>query len=422
MRLRLPETLWPAGLDARPLTVTAVANLAIAACGVLTGVLAARLLGADGRGQLAAAQAWPLLLASLGGCGLTEATAYFVARRPLDARVVLSTGLVLSIPFCAAAAITGLWILPIVLHAQPPDVLVTARISLLVVPLAILASAPYQAVRGAGRYRAWNVLRLATPFAWLIALAGAPALGYADVRSVAIAFLLATAVSACAAHACAWMTLPGSRKPDAGLARPMLGYGAPTMLAGMPQWLNLRLDQLVMIAILDTRAIGLYAVAVAWGTAAQPLAGAFANVAVPLIARAEDRRETARLVYRAGTAVSLMTGGAVVLVTPGLLPWIFGAEFAAAVPAAVVMGLAGAVTALNAVGAECLRGMGRPRATLLAECAGLLVTVVTLPVLIMTAGIVGAAIASLLSYLAILVAQRWMMRMPGREPQLAAAA
>jgi O-antigen/teichoic acid export membrane protein len=108
------------------------------------------------------------------------------------------------------------------------------------------------------------------------------------------------------------------------------------------------------------------------------------------------------------------TSALVLAATPTLLPVIFGAEFRAAIPVALVMVFAGAVEAMNAVGAECLRGVGRPRAVLAAECVGLAVTVVALPVLVPMAGIIGAACASLLSYTVILVAQRRLMR-PSHE-------
>ena len=47
---------------------------------MLTGALAARLLGPDGRGQLAAIQMWPNFLAAIANLGLPEALVYFSAR------------------------------------------------------------------------------------------------------------------------------------------------------------------------------------------------------------------------------------------------------------------------------------------------------------------------------------------------------
>jgi O-antigen/teichoic acid export membrane protein len=415
VRCRLPESVWPASLDVRPFASTAAANGALSVIGLLTGMLAARMLGAEGRGQFAAAQAWPLFLATLGSCGLVEAVAYFVARSPSQARAALATGLVLAIPFTLAASVAGVWLLPRVLHGETAEVQQAAAMCLVLVPLMTFSTAPSQALRGAGRYRAWNVLRLVAPLAWLAALVAAKRADHVDISTLALAFIGATALAGCVAHLYTWRALDGSVLPDRSLARPMLAYSAPTMAATIPHWLNLRLDQLIVIALLDARALGLYVVAVAWSSAAHPLAEVVAHNAVPALAGATDKWQRARLVYRAGAIAAIGTSVVLVAMTPTLLPLIFGVEFRAAIPVALVMVLAGAVEAANAVGAECLRGVGRPRAVLVAEGVGLAVTVVALPILVVLGGIMGAACAALLSYSAIVVAQRRLLRKPDEE-------
>ena len=418
MRLRLSETLWPSSLDPRPFASTALANGVLAVVGLLTGMLAARLLGAEGRGELAAAQAWPLFLANLGSFGLTEAIAFFGARGPSKARTVLATGLLLAVPFMVVATGVGAWLLPRLLRGQPVDVQQVALLCLTLVPLLTLSTAPSQALRGVGRYRAWNVLRLVTPLSWLAVLIAVRGSDHVSVRTLALGFIGTTALAALVTQLHAWRTLAGSATLDRDLAKPMLAYSAPTMAVAIPRWLNLRLDQLIVIALLDARALGLYVVAVAWSGAARPLADVVAHNAVPALAGAQDTRHWSRLVYRAGAAAACVTSVLLLVATPTLLPLVFGAEFRDAIPVALVMVVAGAVEATNAVGVECLRGLGRPRAVLMAECIGLGITFVALPVLVMLTGIMGAACASLLSYTAILVAQQRLMRAPAENAVL----
>ena len=422
MRFHLPESIWPSSLDARPFASTAVANGALSLVGLLTGMLSARLLGAEGRGQLAAAQAWPLFLATLGSFGLTESIAYFVARFPSRARSALATGLLLAVPFTLAAVLAGMWLLPLMLRGQSMEVQQVATQCLVLVPLLTLSAAPSQALRGVGRYRAWNVLRLVTPLIWLATLVAVRGTDYATVPTLALAFIGATGVAALVTHFYAWRTLPGAAAPGRSLVRPMLAYSAPTMAATIPQWLNLRLDQLIVIALLDARAVGLYVVGVAWSAAARPLAEVVAHNVVPALAGGKDTWHRARLVYRVGAFAAMGTSLLLLVATPTLLPLIFGVEFRAATSVALIMVLAGAVEATNGVGAECLRGLGRPRAVMLAECVGLAVSVVALPVLVLVGGIIGAACASLLSYSVILVTQRRLMRAPHEDapPEFAA--
>jgi O-antigen/teichoic acid export membrane protein len=308
------------------------------------------------------------------------------------------------------------------MRGQTPDVVRVAIPCLVLVPLLTLSAAPSQALRGVGRFRAWNVLRLVTPLAWLAALLALKRAGDASVPTLAAAFVGATALASLASQWYGWRAFGGRAAPERDLVRPILAYGAPTMAAMIPHWLNQRLDQLVMIALLDARSLGLYVVAVAWSTAAHPLAMVVAHTAVPALAGTKDGWQRTRDVYRAGAAAAFVTTALLVAATPVLLPVVFGGEFRSAIPVAVVMALAGGVQGVNLVGAECLRGLGRPRAVLLAECVGLGVTVVALPVLVLLSGIVGAAAASLLSYTVVLLAQQRLMRTPRGEPSLTLAA
>ena len=55
-------------------------NLAIAALSLITGVVLARFLGVEARGELAIIMIWPPILSLVGLMGLHEAAVYFVAR------------------------------------------------------------------------------------------------------------------------------------------------------------------------------------------------------------------------------------------------------------------------------------------------------------------------------------------------------
>jgi O-antigen/teichoic acid export membrane protein len=409
MRYPLPDFRWPFSLDARSYASTAAANGVLAVSGVLSGMLAARLLGVQGRGELAAVQAWPLFLSTLGSFGLTEAIAYYSARCPSRARSTLATAVVLAAPFTLVAVAAGMWLLPRVLRGHTTQVQDVATMCLVLVPLMTLTIAPSQALRGVGRYASWNLLRLITPLAWLAVLIGVQGTTHADVRTLALAFIGTTALAGAVAHVHAWNTLSGSAAPDRSLVGPLLNYSAPTVAGTIPNWLNLRLDQLLGAAFLDAHSLGLYVVAIAWRSAAHPLATVVAFHAVPALAGVNDSPERARMVYRIGTLAAVGTCVLLLIATPLLLPLVFGVEFSAAVPAALLMVVAGGLESVNAVGAECLRGVGRPRRVLVAECVGLVITLVALPVLMLTGGIVGAASASLVSLSAIALTQQRLM-------------
>ena len=100
------ECLSPSAVPASPgrkysasrgVLVTAGSNLMLSVLGVLTGVMAARLLGPKGRGELAAIQAWPTALASLGLLGMSEAVPYFCTRETEKRGAYLSAALLIGL-------------------------------------------------------------------------------------------------------------------------------------------------------------------------------------------------------------------------------------------------------------------------------------------------------------------------------------
>jgi O-antigen/teichoic acid export membrane protein len=170
--------------------------------------------------------------------------------------------------------------------------------------------------------------------------------------------------------------------------------------------LNLRLDQMLMAALLPAHTLGLYVVAVTWSNAVAPFPNALANVLFPQTAAQivpEDRHRVFAKGIRLAVLSTLSVAAVVVVVTPWVLPLLFGAAFAAAIPAALIMVGASAIAAVNMVLEEGLRGLGRPVAVLWAELCGLAVTVVALLILLRPLGIVGAALASVCGYSAVLV-------------------
>jgi O-antigen/teichoic acid export membrane protein len=173
------------------------------------------------------------------------------------------------------------------------------------------------------------------------------------------------------------------------------------MLTGMPQILNLRLDQMLMAAFLSPRDLGLYVVAVEWSAATAPLLSAVGVVMTPAVASASDAAHGARRLA-AGVRITVVLAAILCIifaaVTPIAVIVLFGVRFRASIPAALVLMPAGAILSLNLVLQEGLRGLGRPYPVLRAELAGLVVTGTVLISTLRSMGIMGAAIASLLGY------------------------
>jgi O-antigen/teichoic acid export membrane protein len=381
--------------------LTAAANILIATLAIITGCLSARLLGPSGRGELAAIQTAPSFIATLAMLGMPEALVYFSAQEPTRASVYLGTAsafaLTASIPFVVAAYPA----MPLLVHAQSAEVVNASRWYLLIAPIWALAGMLPHTLRGTNNFEAWNASRVMVPVLAIIVIMSAWISGDVTPKFFAFGYLASYAFLFAPSLWLVRARIHGSYAPDRSRIAPMLAYGFPCMLTGVPQLLNLRLDQMLMAALLPARELGLYATAVAWSAAPAPVLNALAVVTTPAVASATSENDMGQRLAastRTAMAMVLLFGLAFTLCTPLAIELLFGTNFTPAIPAAMLLVPAAAVLGLNLVLQEGLRGMGRPYAVFHAELAGLLVTAVTLAAILRPMGIMGAAIASLLGY------------------------
>jgi O-antigen/teichoic acid export membrane protein len=400
-----PARLWRRAHAMNPFAanaaVTAAANLVLAVFGIVTGIAAARLLGPHGRGELAAIQTTPSFIATLAMLGLPQALTYYSAQNPGQAGRYLGTASVLAVSASVPFMIAGYFAMPTLLRAQDGAVIAAARWYLLTAPIGAIIGMLPAPLCGSGHFDAWNASRLMSPVLVVCVLAIALISNRATASFVAFGYLGSSAILFLPLFWLVRRRIPDPYVPDASKIRPMLRYGFPCVMTGVPQLLNLRLDQMLIAALLPPRELGLYAVAVAWSQAPAPLLSALGVVTTPAVASAvslADASTRLAATVRAAVVLALALAVSLGLCTPIAIALLFGPAFAAALPAAMVLVPATAVLGVNFVLQEGLRGMDQPYAVLQAELGGLVVTAVILAVTLRSVGIMGAALASFFGY------------------------
>lgn len=378
--------------------VTGVTNLVLLLLGVVTGILAARLLGPEGRGELAAIQLWGTTLGTVAMVGMPEALAYLCARDPEKAGRytvgAVAIALVTSIPFVVLALLG----MPALLSAQSPSVVWAASWYLLFIPLSALLGIPYHPLRGLERFGHWNVLRLLPAVLWLILLCMAWLGNWRDPKLLAGCYLAGLTLLLIPVFTVVRQTIGGPYRFSLQDQHELFAYGIPAMLASVPQMLKMRVDQIAIAAVLPPTQLGLYVVAVAWSSAVQPLTGALGSVLLPRVARPKDRSQQEKF-FLQGVRVTVIVAFALALLigalTPRAIELLFGKAFGEAAFVAVVLLVAASIAGVNAVVEDGLRGLGDAKSIVSAEGLGALANAGVLALMIVSFGILGAAVAAL---------------------------
>jgi O-antigen/teichoic acid export membrane protein len=393
-------TTW---FSRRALSETALVNMALLGLGVLTGVVTARLLGPHGRGVLAVALALSGFTSLVVGMGLQQAFAYRVAIRRSETRQAIRLSIWMAVTVGTLAFAVGFVVAGLAIpQQQTADAI---QLSLVSVPIGLLAANLTGVLQGLRRGRAFNLLRLAVPAAYGLLLAIA-VLARVDlsVLLVIAMYVAANCVAAVIALACVRQFV-SLGLPLRAFASKALRYGFVVNLGALAYSANRYLSLIALAAVATTTQVGWYAVALGYSTPVGVIALAVALHTLPDIA-AEPARPAqaalarARIKVAALTTVPLMLGA--VIAAPVLLPFAFGESFVESVPAAQVLALGQALLGIGHVLSEISRGLGRPGLPAAAEGTGALATIVLLFLLVPEFGILGAAVVSTTVYAVVL--------------------
>lgn len=370
-----------------------VGNLFPPLASLATAPILAHALGPLGRGEVAGATAPLALLLVASTFGLPEAATFSIARMPAVARtVVRKAALMLSLVGIAAtcAAILCRDLL------APGDAGLQQNI--VVASLALTPGLLVALFRGVamGMHR-WRAVAASRGFDALARLILVSALALAGELTV----FNATLVIAYAPILGGLMLLPTLRslpQPDSssgttGSYSSIAGYGVRVWFGAISGVLLLRLDQVLMVPLAGAYELGLYVVAVAISEVPLIVNSAVRDVVFASDASSADS-DRLGLASRLSTTVTFSIAAVLAVSIQWWLPWLFGTEFLAALPVALVLMIA--ITAGNpgSVAGAGLSARGRPG---LRSCSLLIAAVVNtilVIVLVPHLGAMGAAIAT----------------------------
>ena len=384
----------------RSVSFTYGSQLGAAVLSLISVLIVARALGAEGRGQVAFLTAMTFLTANLATFGIQEAMGNFAASHA-HARRSLATNAVLLALALGAFAVAVLSILiaifPAIAGESDHALRVVAFAFIPAILLQIFLRFLVQADYG---FAVTNVAYVLAPALNAIGNGLFYALGILSVNSAVGWWLAGQTLETVLLAWYVQRRLAGFGRPDLHLARNSLRFGlrahpGRVMLLG-----NYRLDQWLLGAIAGPTELGVYSVAVAWAEALWYLPTALAAVQRPDLVRAvkdEALRISARI-FRAAMLVTAVCAVVMIVAAPFLCVTIFGEEFSGSVNMLRVLVLAAfGVAAVKLLG-SALVTQGRPGLQSVAIGFGFVLSVALDIVLIPPFGGQGAAFAAAIAH------------------------
>ncbi|MET3175518.1 UNVERIFIED_ORG: O-antigen/teichoic acid export membrane protein [Arthrobacter sp. UYCu721] len=372
----------------RPTAILVLANFVSLGLGLVSAALQARLLGPEGRGELATAMVPAGMAAMLLCIGLPDYFARQAAKGKDLGRLSLTAG-ILGFGVGAVAVLPYIWIAGLL---APPG---SSAWSLLIAyavltPVTTFGYCLMSIAVGAGYWKTVSIAKLAPQITAVVGLLflSLPGASPATVGALLIGSTLLGLI------------LPLARKVFWPFGRIKKSYFGAALSFGLRGWpsgaialLNQRIDLLLLTAIASKEQLGFYAVAT---TLAAVLTTVSNSVAMPTRNRvAQGEIHIVPSTTAATMAVTFVLAIGVVLALPILVTLILGPDFLPAIPIMTVLLAAQLPLSGIVVMTQSLVGAGRPSLPFYGEVSALLVTATIVLILVPVAGPIWAAWANL---------------------------
>jgi antigen flippase len=378
---------------------TFVVKIFILALNMGTGIITARVLGSEGRGELAAVILWPQFLAYALTFGVPQSLLYNLKRHPEDKSDLLSASLVLATGLGAIATAVGIIFMPQWLSQYPLHIVRAAQWFMLLSPLTLISAVLAAAFEARGEFTFSNQARYFVPLTTLVALVVMIIL---DVDNP-ITFGMAYAVPS--VPVTLWMFTRLGERYDLRLqnfystSKKLLDYGVKAYGIDLIGSLSGKIGQALVVGLLTATSMGLYTVAISLSRMLNTFEEAVNIVLLPK-ASARPLPEIVTLTGRAVRVSTFMTILCVVpllILGPFFLQLLYGDEFRAAAAVFRILLIEVLLSGTSWMLAKTFMAAGRPGVVTVLQGIGLSITVPLMLVLIPRYELIGAGLAMLIS-------------------------
>ena len=366
-----------------------------------TGIITARLLGPEGRGEYVAITLWPPLLALLATAGLNSAVVFRIRKVPASADAVAGAALVLALGWSVVLIATGAVLLPLLMKGYSASTVLFAQLCLGAVAVNATQIVVKQSFAGTGQYWFCNLTHLLPQTFHLLALVGLMIAVTVTAQGAALALFVSGAVAVIAV----WPKFQRTIQPllfklrDAKVRSEIAALRSYSMRAapsGLVTAFVTYSDRLVLIPMLSARALGFYAVAFSFSRVVQFVQPALQSI---LLSHMSGQGESAPRVHDIACRflIAALTAACAFLWLAGewLLGFAYGAEFTAAVHIFRLLILEASLGVLAQVTVQLYLARDRPGVVSTIQSITLAVSLALLFTLVPRYGALGAAIALL---------------------------
>ncbi len=374
-------------------------KLGVVAINAATGILTARALHPQGRGELAAMTIWPLVLSGSLTLGLPSALTYMIQRKP-DQKTQMTTAaaLIAALVGIIATAI-AIAIVPFFLRNYSSETVLVARCLLPNLTIGLLLLIGRAALEAEHRFGRSGIALVMPPVLTLVMLCSFLLMHRLTPVTAAISYVVSGLPAFWWLFRSAPLSLRIPLQTLAAAMRALFSYGIRSYGIDLCGTVSLYIDQAVVVGLLAPADMGRYVVSLSFSRLTSVPHQAIAGVLFPSLVNF-DQGKTDTIIdrsFRIGVSISLIA--TVLMFAAGriVLTALYGSAFAHDALILPILTLEAGLGGCVLIAAQAFMARNRPGLITTQQILGLSATIPLLFVLVPVLGIRGAALSILLS-------------------------
>lgn len=367
---------------------------------LLSGILLARGLGAEGRGQYIAITMWSNILYWALSFGIYQTVLYYWKSYDKPKKVIFTTFLIYTLFFCALAILVAeLVIVPLVMADYNQEVLLAARIYFLGIIYVAFSDVLMASLAGDEKFGYSNMLRIAVPGLTTCVMLVLFLMGELNsVTGLYSSFIISTCLFVLNLLKIKQNKLIGG-KVDWKLMWIAFKYGSKSHGGSVAGIASVNSTQMILSVFLPPSALGIYSTAQSSITPLNTITSTIGITLQPMLTAEERTIVHKRVVeiIRKSIIVLGVCSCALALLLPFAIPLVYGPEFKAATISALILLPSVMFNSVSNTYRNALNGAGMTFINTKAEVIVLICTAGLLYVFLSRMHLEGAAIVTVIS-------------------------
>lgn len=371
----------------------------IIAVNASTGIITARMLNPQGRGEVSAMTIWAVFVTFAMSLGLPSSLTYHISNRTSSSSGLVGAALLMSLVANTVSGLIASLFLPQILHFYSAQTIFYARLFLIGVPLGVILQVGRAAFEARGEFSLSMRAQWLVPLATLLSLGALVSIhGFTPVLAASIYVFGGLPVALWMLWRL-WLEFHPSLEHLTSTSKSLLSYGIRSYGIDLCGTLSVYVDQALVVSLLNAQQMGAYVVALSMSRMLNVFQSSVVMVLFPkAVGRpAPEILEVTGTAARLSTLLTAIVGGVLALLGPVALRLLYGSKYLNAVPIFRILMLEVIINGLVMVLAQAPMALGKPGVVTMLQSVGLTLTIPLMMVLVPRYGLFGAGYALLLA-------------------------